>query len=222
MSSRLVGALALSAGFWMIATSPAAAFTIQLSNTGFDVSPSFSQVTTFSFSIQVAGPLAPGLYTNPVLDGVEYTVRGSLAPGTPSGFPAFFLQRTISGSDFYAQGSSLGFEISGSADLGDGLQLSELVGADPVFLLNAREVDTGRYHPPLFQLNGDGTGSIRNSNNMGGVNPATGEVVNVDFGDEYISQLGFDPQGLTLVVPEPSTALLLASGLVGLALRQRR
>jgi hypothetical protein len=52
---------------------------------------------------------------------------------------------------------------------------------------------------------------------MGGVNPATGEVVDVDFGQEYISNLTFDASSLTLAVPEPSAGLLLALGLVGLA-----
>lgn len=112
---------------------------------------------------------------------------GSLTPGTPSAFSAFNLQRTISGAEFYAQGSSLSFEIAAGADLTDGLQVGELAGANPVFLFNGREVGTGRYHPALFQLNNDGTGSIRNSNNMGGVNPGSGEIVDVSEGEEYIT-----------------------------------
>jgi hypothetical protein len=201
---------------------PAGAFTLAFSDADFSVSPSFSNVRVFSFTIEVSGPLAPGSYLNPALEQVQYSVRGTLNPGTPSGFPAFALERTITGSDFYAQGSSLRFEISSSADLSDGLQVAELVGANPVFVFDGREVDTGRYHPALFQLNGDGTGSIRNSNNMGGVNPGSGQVVNVDYGQEYISNLSFDPNQLTLAVPEPASALLVALGLTGMAARQRR
>ncbi len=130
------------------------------------------------------------------------------------------MERTISGADFYAQGSSLNFEIAASADLSNGLQVSELVGSDPIFVFNGREVDTGRYHPALFQLNSDGTGSIRNSNNMGGntPNPSSGELVNVDFGEEYITDLTFDPGQLTLAaaVPVPAAIWLFGSGLLGL------
>jgi hypothetical protein len=216
LASGLCGCLLIAAA------GPAAAFTLAFSNADFIVTPTFSDVRVFSFTIDVSGPLAPGSYVDPPLDQVRYSVRGTLAPGTPSGFPAFALERTISSADFYAQGSSLRFEISSSADLADGLQVAELVGADPVFVFDGREVDTGRYHPALFQLNGDGTGSIRNSNNMGGVNPGSGQVVNVDYGQEYISNLGFDPNQLTLAVPEPASALLVALGLTGMAARQRR
>ena len=64
--------------------------------------------------------------------------------------------------------------------------------------MNAREVDTGRYHPPLLELNIDGTGRIQNSNNFGGINPVTGKFVDLDFGEEYIVDLSFDPESLTI------------------------
>jgi len=141
-------------------------------------------------------------------------------------FPAFNLVRAITGADFYAQGSSLSFEIAAGADLSNGLQMSELVGSGPVFVFNGREVDTGRYHPALFQLNSDGTGSIRNSNNMGEntLNPSTGELVDVDFGDEYITNLTFDPNQLTIsaAVPVPAALWLFGSGLLGLVGMARR
>jgi hypothetical protein len=134
------------------------------------------------------------------LNSVTYNVSGSLAD-TPSGFPSFDLQRTISGSEFYDQGSSLSFTISPQADLSDGVQVSELQAAEgsPVFVFNGREVDTGRYHPALVLLYSNGRGSIRNSNNSGGINPGSGMVVNVNVGDEYISYLGFTPSTLTLI-----------------------
>jgi hypothetical protein len=204
-----------------VVAGPAAAFTLAFSSDDFSVTPTFSNVRTFSFSIEIAEPLAPGSYVDPALDGVQYSVRGMLAEGTPSGFSAFALDRTITARDFYAQGSSLRFEISASADLADGLQVAELVGPDPVFVFDGREVGTGRYHPAIVRLNADGTGSIRNSNNMGGTNPATGMIVDVAQGEEYISDLSFDPNQLTLVVPEPATALLVALGVIGLAVRQR-
>ncbi|MGD9856145.1 MAG: PEP-CTERM sorting domain-containing protein [Planctomycetaceae bacterium] len=198
---------------------------ISFSQAGFVTSPTFSNVQTFSFAIDIAGPLVHGVYSNPALNSVVYSVSGTLTPGTPSGFPAFNLQRTITGADFYAQGSSLNFEIAGGADLSDGLQASELTGTDPVFVFNGREVGTGRYHPALFQLNSDGTGSIRNSNNMGGVNPSSGMVVDVQQGEEYITNLTFNPSQLTLAsaVPEPSSLLLLSSAaIVGIAIGRRR
>ena len=167
----------------------------------FTVTPTFSEVQTFQFSIELAAELMPGVvYLNPEITGIEYSVSGTLAD-TPSGFPAFSLLRTIAGEEFYTQGSSMSFEIAASADLTDDLQVSELVGDGLVFLFNAREVDTGRYHPPLFQLNADGSGSIQNSNNLGGINPGSGEEVDVDFGEEYITELGFDPAALSLTGP---------------------
>lgn len=175
--------------------------------------------------IDIDGPLVAGVsYTNPSLNSVVYNVSGALAPGTPSGFTGFILERTITGTEYYAQGSSLGFEIAANADLSDGLQVSELVGSDSIFVFNGREVNTGRYHPALFQLNSDGTGSIRNSNNMGGTNPSSGNVVDVDFGEEYITNLVFDPGQLTLAaaVPVPAAVWLFGSGLLGLVGMARR
>jgi hypothetical protein len=199
----------------------ASAFTIEFAAADFGVTPTFSQVRNFTFSIEVEGPLVPGAYHDPALLGVEYRVFGQLAT-TPSGFPGFDLRRTITGTDFYGQGSSLDFEILGSADLSDGLQVSELAGDTGVFVFDGREVGTGRYHPSLFELNADGTGLIRNSNNMGGINPGSMEEVNVQIGEEYITALSFDPGLLTLaVVPEPSTGLLLGLGLAMLAVRGR-
>ena len=166
----------------------------------FEVNPSFSNIQTFGFIIDLAGPLTAGAsYSNPTLNSVIYNVSGIL-DATPSGFPAFNLQRTISGSDFYNQGSSLSFTISAQADLSDGLQVSELtaVSGAPVFVFDGREVDTGRYHPALVELYADGSASIRNSNNTGGVNPGSGMVVDVDFGDEYITDLIFNSLTLTL------------------------
>lgn len=191
----------------------------------FILNPTFSNVQTFDFTIDISGPLVAGAtYTNPTLNSVVYNASGSLAPGTPSNFPGFALVRNIGGAEFYSQGSSLSFSIAATADLTDGLQVSELSGTDPVFVFNGREVNTGRYHPSFFQLNSDGTGSIQNSNNLGGINPSSNEVVDVDFGEEYITELTFDANMLTLsaAVPEPSSALLL-TGLCGtIAVRRRR
>jgi hypothetical protein len=216
MNKKLLIGLCLGSLFQPLLTEAAV---LTFSAADFGKTPVFSTVQTFSFMIDIDGPLAAGdVFNNPALNGVEYNVFGQLAPGTPSDFPAFNLERTISGADFYAQGSSLSFEIAATADLSDGLQVSELVGSDPIFVFNGRELDTGRYHPALFQLNSNGTGSIQNSNNIGGINPASGEVVNVDFGDEYITDLTFDPGQLTLAaaVPVPAAVWLFGSGLLGL------
>ena len=115
------------------------------------------------------------------------------------------------------------FEIGAGADFSDGLQFSELVGgSEPIFVLNAREVDTGRYHPPIVELRADGTGRMQNSNNFGGINPSTEMMVDVDFGQEYISNLAFTPANFTMAVPEPSSVMILGLGLGGLHFRRKR
>ena len=212
----------LLAAFLFLMSASSHGFVISFEASDFALTPTKSNVVTFSFTIDVDAPLVAGVYANPTLNSVQYNVFGQLVAGTPSGFPAFDLQRSIGGAEFYAQGSSLAFEIAAGADLSDGLQLAELVGSDPVFVFNGREVDTGRYHPALFELNADGTGTMQNSNNQGGVNPGSGMVVDVTFGDEYITQLNVDPSSLTLapadpvVVPLPMTIPLLVSGLLSL------
>lgn len=193
----------------------------------FGLTPTFSNVLTFGFEIDLVGPVTPGaILSDPALNSVNYNVFGSLAQGTPSGFPAFNLVRNIAGPEFYSQDSSFSMQIAADADLSNGLQVSELVGAGTVLTFNGREFNTGRYHPPLVQLNADGTGSIRNSNNLGGVNPGSGMIVDVNFGEEYITELTFDPTTLTLIgpvaIPEPSAMSILLVGTVGLCLRRRR
>ncbi len=220
---------------------PGGAFTLSLSNQDFGITPTFSNVQNFTFEVDVRDPLvAGGTYDETSILEVRYLVRGQLStsPPTPSGFPAFRLDRTdapnsegpISGSDWIDQGSTLAFAIAASADLSDGLQLSELVpGAGGLLLeIDGREferLDRARYHPPQLQLFADGTGLLQNSNNSSGstgtLNPATGQTVDVDFGDEYVSELGFDPATTTVVVPEPGTGLLFALGLVATAVRRR-
>ena len=135
------------------------------------------------------------------------------------------MERTIGGAEFYDQGdgqSSLNFEIASTADLSDGVQFSELVGDASAFVLNAREVGTGRYHPALLELNADGTGRILNSNNFGGINPGSGEEVNVDFGEEYIVNLTFDPSLTIIAVPEPGSAAAIMVGSIAIFARRRR
>lgn len=185
---------------------------LEFDNTDFQVTTAFSDVGIFAFSIEIVGSLAPGLYSDPPLVEVEYSVDGTLVAGTPSGFPSFALQRTITGADFYAQGSSLTFEIAPNAVLTDGIQVAELVGNDVVFTFNGREVDNGRFHPALFELRADGTGRIQNSDNVPTLNPLN-EVM---FGAEYITDLMFDPGNTTLltdiVPPAPPTPPVSSGG----------
>lgn len=176
-------------------------FLIEFESADFSTNSTFSSVEEFSFAIDLDTPLQTGSLIDPPLKTIEYKVRGSLMAGTPSGFPAFNLERTLTGTEFYEQGSSLRFEIAPTTNLEDGLQVSELEDTeDPVFIFNGREIDNGRFHPPVLELNSDGTGSIQNSNNIPSVEPPQ----EVDFGEEYVTELSFDPTEVTLVEPNPS------------------
>jgi len=225
----LIG-LFVAIGLTHAVVTDARAFQIDIANPAFaSQTNTFSNVTSFQIVIGVATPLAPGVYANPALGDIEFLVSGGLDPTTParmanSAFVAFAVDdiSTLSGQDFYDLGNSLSFEIAGSANLSDGLQVSELVGSGLVFEFDGRELGTGRYHPPILQLFADGTGLLRNASNTGGINPFTGVEVNAIAGDEYVTELTFNPASLTLVVPEPSTGLLVALGLMGLAGGRRR
>ena len=84
-------------------------------------------------------------------------------------------------------------------------------------------MNTGRYHPPIVELNSDGSGRMQNSNNFGGINPGSGLFVDVKFGVEYITDLAFAPANFTIgVVPEPSSFIFLGLGMGGLLMRRRR
>lgn len=205
---------ALAAVIFATQFSTAQAATIELSSSDFILTPVFNQISTFDISIDIQGPLAAGQsYTDPALNDVSYNIAGTLS-GTPSGFPAFNLVRTgLTGAVFYGQGSHLEFGISAAANLIDGLQISELTS----FVFNAREVDTGRYHPVFLSLAPDGTGLLQNSNNMGGINPSTNMVVDVDFGEEYVVNLAASPTQTIAApvspVPLPAALPLFAGGL---------
>jgi hypothetical protein len=218
-------------------------FTLSFQAGDFGTTPVFSNVTTFDFEATIAGGLGPGVYSDPTIGTIGYNVSGSLA-ATPSGFPAFSFQLShliapppagptvITGALFDSlnpsapAGDRLSFAVSPTADLSDGLQVSELAGSgsDVVFRFNGREVGTGRYHPMFIELRADGTGLIQNANNMGGDNPFDGFVgdINVDFGDEYITNLTFDPSALTIAVPEPHAAILFVLGMLPFVWRKRR
>lgn len=170
---------------------------LSFSSDDFVVTPVFNNVAQFRFDIEIDAPLAAGVYTNPDIVNVDYAVSGSLM-NTPSGFPSFALQRVISGADFYAQGSSLGFEIRGDAVLADGIQAAELAGANIVFTFNGRENGNGRFHPALLELRADGTGRMQNSDNIISNVP----FQQVDFGEEYITDLAFDPGNLTILTTD--------------------
>jgi hypothetical protein len=160
----------------------------------FVVTPVFNNVAQFTFDIEIDAPLAPGVYTNPDIISVLYRVSGELM-NTPSNFPSFALERDITGDEFYAQGSSLVFEVRAGAVLDDGIQIAELAGSGVVFTFNGKEVGNGRFHPALLELNADGTGMIQNSDNIITEDP----FQQVDFGEEYITDLAFDAGNLTLL-----------------------
>jgi len=217
------------------ARSVQAQFTIALDESSFGITNTFNNINQFDIEISVAEPLvAGGVYNNPLLNQVDYTILGSLPNATPSGFPAFNLVRSLTGTDFYNQSpeASLQFAIQATADLSDGLQLSELVGTGGAtsFFFNAREFNQspGRFHPPDFVLRGDGTGTLQNANNQSTFpNPppplGSGTLVDIAFGEEYIADLTFSPSAVTLVaVPEPATAWILAMGATLFSARRRR
>lgn len=181
---------------------------LSTSSGDYDVTNVFSNVDTFTIDIEINLPLEAGLYVDPEIINVTYAVSGSLVAGTPSGFPSFALQRNITGTEFYQQGSSLSFEISPSADLSDGVQASELIDNGFILTLNAREVDNGRFHPALLELYSDGTGRIQNSNNVPSLEP----LLEVNFGDEYITDLTFQPENLTLITITPEVDSQAHSG----------
>ncbi|MEN7342687.1 MAG: hypothetical protein AAAFM81_07060 [Pseudomonadota bacterium] len=187
-------------------------------------SPVFNDVTNFNFAFDIAVPLQSGVFNNPDISSIVYDVGGQLPTATPSGFDAFLLEREITGAEYYAQGSALQFEIRAGAELSDGVQIDELVGNDIVFTLNAREVNNGRFHPPILELRADGTGTIRNSNNVVSESP----LQTVDFGQEYITDFVFDPASYTILTasgtpppgtnaPPPVVTGFGAAGSVGLA-----
>ena len=230
--------LTLSAALVLIASiSSANAFTLSFSDADFGTTPVFSDVTTFAFDIDISEPFAAGLYADPSISNIQYSVDGDLDV-TPSGFSSFDfrldhifpMSPPITGAEFYAlnasavAGQTLRFEILGGADFSDGLQIDELadLGGGVVFRLDAREEGTGRYHPTFIELNSDGTGRIQNADNFGGINPSTMELVDVARGEEYITDLTFDASALTIGVPEPSRSLLTLLGLGVITLRRRR
>lgn len=223
------------------------AFVVQIPSSDFVNTAIFSNVTTYNLEVEIAGPLQAGLFSDPVINNIQYSVSGSLGV-TPSGFPSFGFSLDhifpssppITGADFYplhassVTGGTLQFQVNAFADLSDGLQLDELdeltpdvtaeIGAGVIFHFNGREEGTGRYHPMFFQLYSDGTGLVQNSNNFGGVNPSTMEFVDLDFGDEYITTISFDASSITIAVPEPASAMavgLLVLGVVGLRRKSR-
>lgn len=169
--------------------------TLSIDQDDFVVTNIFSDVDTFSIEIRFAVPVGRGSFVNPAITNVTYRVSGTLVPGTPSGFPAFALERIMTGDEFYAQGSSIDFEVASNAVLSDGIQVAELVGNGLVFTFNGKEIDNGRFHPTLFELNSDGTGMMQNSDNIIVLNP----LEQVAFGSEYINTLAFDPGNTTLL-----------------------
>lgn len=168
---------------------------LSLSDRDFELSNVYSDVDLFVIDIELEMPLEPGLYNNPQIIDVDYRVFGNLVAGTPSGFSSFDLQRSMSGEEFYQQGSSLVFQIADSADFSDGIQANELVNIGYLLTLNAREIDNRRFHPAILELYADGTGRIQNSNNIHTLDP----LLEVNFGDEYITDLVFEPASLTLM-----------------------
>ena len=88
------------------------------------------------------------------------------------------------------------------------------MGGGVILTMNAREENTGRFHPPLFQLRANGTGTIQNSDNE--PMPLANPPVVVNFGEEYITDLVFDPGNTTLFVDNDDSPGALTGGGSGL------
>ncbi len=187
------------------------AFVIDFDSDDFVTTPVFNQVVDFDFRIEIEGALESRVYETIVSDDdtqlveeILYNISGVLTIPTPSEFLAFDLMHPpITGEAFDDQvGSALRFEVSQDADLSDGLQLNELIPDTDgvIFILNAREVGTGRFHPPVIQLRSDGTGIIQNSNNQPDIAEAS-----INPGAEYITNLSFNLEDVTLVRPRNSS-----------------
>lgn len=195
--------ITLIIGLTVVSSADAQSMFLSVSSDDYQVTNVFSDVDTFAIDIEISSPLAPGNYVNPDIVGITYSVSGTLVPGTPSGFPSFALQRDLTGVEFYAQGSSLSFEIGPNAVLSDGVQAVELIGNGIVFAFDGREIGNGRFHPALLELNADGSGRIQNSDNIVVEVP----LQQVDFGAEYVTDLVFDPGNTTLItgtLPSPN------------------
>ncbi len=78
------------------------------------------------------------------------------------------------------------FEVSENARFFDGLQLTELEGQDPVFVFDAREEGTGRFHPPRLELNRDGSGRVSRAQI---IYPPWNRFGSWPMGEEYITDL---------------------------------
>lgn len=190
--SLVVGILLLS-----LTSNVQARFVFAANHQSFDLVNVFSDVDEFQIYVEIAGELEPGVYNNPDILRVYYQVVGNLTAGTPSGFSSFNLQRNISGIEFYGQGSSLSFEIAESANLIDGVQADELIDNGTILTFNAREINNGRFHPAIFELYFGGAGRIQNSNNIVSEQP----FQQVEFGAEYINDLTFEADQVTLLFP---------------------
>jgi len=209
-----------------------AAFTLTLSSADITPGAGFNTISFFEVTINVDAPVVAGqTYSDPAIISVDYRVNGILSSPTPSGFPAFGLIRSMTGTEFYGLSpeSGLDFSISPTANLSDGLQLSELAGTGTVLTFNAREFDQspGRYHPPIITLDSDGTGLLVNADNQSifpNPPPPTGSglLVDVIVGEEYSNPLTFDTNLTLTPAPEPTSASLLALASASLLLRRRK
>ena len=190
--------------------SHAHAVVINFNNSDFALTTTLGNVTSFEILIDLAGFLTPGTsYSNPALNRVAYLVEGAPDANSPSGFPMFRLQQDLSGSELYDLGGSLNFTVLSGADLSDGLQVSDLTSSG--FVFDALQTDSGRFHPPLVTLLTDGSGIICDSL--------------FDCGEEYITELSFEPESLTLSpspVPIPPALYLFSAGAIGLPVIAKR
>ena len=78
-----------------------------------------------------------------------------------------------------------------------------------------------------MSLFADGTGLLQNANNQSTIlNPDSNALVDIDFGEEYIINLSFNPAAVTIAgpvaVPEPTGVAMLGLGSIIALLRRRK
>ncbi|WP_428388531.1 hypothetical protein [Mucisphaera sp.] len=197
---RLSGCMSAWLVSLAVTTSAQAAFTFTIDSDDFVTNQVYGDVLIYRVDIVIDEVLLPGRsYLNPTLQRVRYFLQGRVhsADDEPS-----TIEQELSGSEFYDIAGGINFAVKADAELEDGLQLSELASLDgnpegALFFMNYNRL-AGILYAPVFLLRGDGVGRFAGH----GQEDRPGSV--------YRNDLVYNLEEITVVVPEPTTATLLA------------